>query len=152
MSAKDPRLRHVWQQTAIPVVFRPSQGPLLIRLPYSGGNRAWLQKLGRINPVWNEKRGCWQLPKTWFERTIRAALEKYGRIYAIHPFKHEEKCAPACWNAVGVDCQCQCMGEYHGSAEPAGRWHTVSEALAVKWEEREYACRLLKPAGSHAVR
>lgn len=36
------------------------------------------------------------------------------------------------------------MGQNHGSGNPQGKWHIVSETFAVKWKEREYSCRLLK--------
>ena len=35
------------------------------------------------------------------------------------------------------------MGEYHGSENPEGRWFVVSDTFAVRWEDKELACRLL---------
>lgn len=144
---KDPRLREIWNQKTIPVLYRQGKGvPLLLRLPYAKDNRAWIKAEHRKDPEWSEKHRCWHLPRTWFEEIIKKALIRYRRIYVIQPFNPNEKCAPACWNAVGAECECSCMGANHGSGNPPGRWHIVSETLAVKWGPKQYSCRLLTPS------
>jgi hypothetical protein len=148
MDQRDLRLRQIWAQKEIPVVYRPAQSkPFMVRLPYSPTNRHWLKGDHRNHPEWLTTSKCWKTPKAWFEDIIKRALEKYGSVYVIHSFNAQQKCAPACWNATGVECECSCMGEHHGSGNPAGKWHIVSETFAVSWDAREYSCRLLvKPA------
>lgn len=144
MNDKDPRLLQIWNQKSIPVVYRRGKGsPLLLRLPYAEDNRTWLKNEHRNDPEWLKDQKCWQAPKAWFERIIRQALVRYRRTYVIQPFNPHEKCAPACWNAVGAECECSCMGANHGSGNPVGKWHIVSETLAVKWGPKQYSCRLL---------
>jgi hypothetical protein len=141
---RDPELKRVWEQGKIPVVFRGGKSkPLLVRLPYANTNREWLRGEHRNKPKWLAKFTCWETPKAWFESLIKSALWKYNRVYVIQPFNVHEKCAPACWNAVGAECECSCMGEHHGSGNPGGKWHVVSETLAVRWGPRQYSCRLL---------
>lgn len=138
------RIRAVWSQTKIPVLYRRGKGSaLLSRLPYDPSNRSWLQASGRRHPVWLAERKCWELPNAWFNGLVRRCLLRYGRVYIIQPFHSQEKCAPACWNAEGEECQCSCMGANHGSGHPEGRWKVVSETFATRWGDRELACRLL---------
>jgi hypothetical protein len=142
----DPReqLKRVWNNPSIPVLYR--RGPsnhLLARLPYDPTNRSWLRASGRKNPMWLSSKKYWELPQAWFNDLVKRCIEKYGRVYIIQPFRAQDKCAPACWNAEGEICECSCMGAYHGSGHPSGRWKIVSETFATRWNGRELACRLL---------
>lgn len=146
MSDGDQSLRRIWNQTAIPVVLRGgSVAPLVVRVSFASDNREWLRDERRTKPQWIVQHKAWSIPKTWFEDTIRRALERYGKVYVIQPFRVNEKCAPACWHATGALCECSCMGANHGSGDPAGKWHVVSETFAVKVGPKEYSCRLLRP-------
>lgn len=145
-SDKDPRLLEIWNQTSIPVLYRSGKGsPLLVRLPFSPQNRAWLKGDRSRDPIWHKSEKYWRVPKAWFEALIKEALIKYKKVYVIQPFNPMEKCAPACWHAVGAECECSCMGSNHGSGNPAGKWHVVSDTLAVSWGPKQYSCRLLTP-------
>jgi len=150
MEGKDPKLLEVWSQKSIPVVYRQEKGlPILLRLPYAATNRDWLRGEHRNKPNWNKRFKCWEAPRAWFEDVVRRALAAYQRVYVIQPFQQHQKCATSCWNATGVECECSCMGAHHGSGNPAGKWHVVSDTFAIQWEQREYACRLIeRPAGS----
>ena len=145
MTSDDPRLREVWKQTTIPVVFRQADGkPMLVRLPDALIQRDWLRKGRRRLPKWDAKHQCWEVPKAWFDDVVKRAQARFGRAYIIQPFRRQQKCAPACWNAVGAECECSCMGERHGTGNPSGRWHVVSDTFAAYWGPREYSCRLIK--------
>ena len=146
MHLSDRDAAGLWRQaeTKIPVVYRRSGGqPLLIRFRYWPDNRDWLRSQHRRKPQWNTQFKCWQTPKSWFEEVVRRLLKRFERVYVIQPFRPQEKCAPACWNAIGIECECSCMGEYHGSGDPPGKWHIVSETFAVQWHDRRLACRLI---------
>ena len=138
-------LRRVWRQKVTPVVFKRGKGmPLMVKLPYDLSNREWLRQDKRSRPDWNAQYTCWETPRSWFDDIITRTLKKFGKVYVIQPLRTEQKCAPACWDAKGYDCECSCMGENHGSGHPGGDWHEVSETFAVNWGRRAYACRLIE--------
>lgn len=140
----DQQLRAVWNQKTSPVVLRRGgKGQLLrARLPYSEDNRRWLQDGRRSKPTWSDEHKCWELPKAWFNGFVERALRRYGELYIIQPYREQEKCAPACLNARGHECQCSCMGANHGAGND-GSWFEVSEAFATRWGEQHLACRKL---------
>lgn len=146
MKAGDPRLREIWKQKEIPVIYRRGgKQPLMVHLPFGQDNRSWLKKdIRKKEPVWDGKFSCWHIPKTRFNELVKDTLVRYSRVYVIQPYREQEKCAPACWNAEGFECECSCMGENHGSGNPNGRWFVISETLAVSWQDREYGCRLIE--------
>jgi hypothetical protein len=147
VSGQDPRLRQIWFQTKVPVVYRPGGSErLLVRLPYAAGNRVWLKGQRRNKPKWNATHKRWEIPKSWFEDVVRRAMAKYGAVYVIEPFRLQKKCAPACWNAKGLECDCSCMGQNHGTGDPSGRWYFISDALAVNWGPRRYSYKLMRPS------
>jgi hypothetical protein len=64
MTSDDPRLREVWKQTAIPVVFRQADGkPMLVRLPDALIQREWLRKGRRRLPKWDSKHSVGKFPR-----------------------------------------------------------------------------------------
>jgi hypothetical protein len=139
----------IWEQRAIPVVLRRSgKGERLrVRLPYDEGNRDWLRNGRRSKPEWVKSGKYWELPKDWFNDFVNRALAKFGRLYVVQPYREQEKCAPACLNAVGHECQCSCMGANHGVGND-GSWFEVSETFATRWGGQELACRLMTKKGS----
>jgi len=138
------RLRQIWRQGEIPVLVRTLRAGLRVRLPFREYNRAWLRGERRSRPKWDRERLFWTVPKSWFNQLVEQCLATFGRVYIIQPYREQEKCAPACWNAVGDECQCSCMGEYHGSNGPSGRWKVVSDTFATQWGEEAIACRLMR--------
>lgn len=138
------RIKKVWNQNHSPVIYRRGIGsPLLMRLPYKEGNRAWLKHYGRINPQWIIPKKHWEVPQAWFNDLVSRSLSRFGRLYIIQPYRAQEKCAPACWNAQGHECQCSCMGANHGSQSEGNGWYIVSDTFATRWNTVELACRLL---------
>lgn len=135
----------IWRQTAIPVVYRPGDGPLLVKLPRAMDNSDWLRNGKPRNPVWQSKFSSWELPKGRFDEVIRRALLRYRRVYVIQPFREQEKCAPACKKAQGFKCTCSCMGEHHGSKGDGAGWFVVSETCEIRRGDRVLACRLIEP-------
>ena len=138
------RLRGVWNQGKIPVLLRRAAGQgLRMRLPFRSDNRAWVRGDRRSIPKWNREEHYWEVPKAWFNQLVAQCLDTFESVYIIQPYREQEKCAPACWNATGDECQCSCMGEHHGTQGPAGRWKVISETFAARWEEQAVACRLM---------
>lgn len=145
MDARDPRLLEIWLQNRVPVVFRRSRpSPVLVRLPFNRNNQDWLRDVRHRIPNWNPTYKCWETPVSWFDSVIEQALRKHKRVYVIQLHKELQKCAPACWSAKGFHCECSCMGQNHGSGNPDGTWHEISEAFAFQWGAKRYACRLIE--------
>jgi len=138
-------LTQVWNQSDIPVILRrQGKGEMLrARLPYAETNRAWLQNGHRNSPTWISNKRYWELPKAWFNDFVERALETFGQVYIIQPYREQEKCSPACLDAVGHECQCSCMGRNHGAGND-GSWFEISETFATRWSDQMLACRLLK--------
>jgi hypothetical protein len=137
-------LNYVWGQEWIPVALRrKGKGQRLrVRLPFAETNRQWLQNGRRLSPDWIASKKYWELPKAWFNDFVERSLAKYGKVYVIQPYREQEKCAPACQNATGHECQCSCMGLYHGAGND-GSWFEVSDTFATRWNDQELACRLM---------
>ncbi|WP_336079500.1 hypothetical protein [Thalassospira sp. CH_XMU1448-2] len=138
------RLKSIWNQGAIPVILRRGgKGQRLrLRLPFSVSNRLWLQDGKSTSPNWIADGKYWEVPKAWFNDLVNRALADYGKIYVIQPYREQEKCAPACWNAQGHECQCSCMGANHGAGNYGG-WFVVSDTFATRWGDQQLACRLM---------
>lgn len=145
MAETTPDIRAIWNQKDIPVVYRPpQQGKILFRLPFASDNRSFLQQGRKNKPEWLTDKKCWQLPRSWFNGTVELVLRRHKKLYIIQPYREQEKCAPACWNAMGHECQCSCMGENHGQRQLGGSWFIVSETFATTWKAKQLACRLLE--------
>ena len=144
MEGTDARLLAIWKQGSIPVILRRGgKGQKLrVRLPYSVDNRKWLRNGKATFPEWLTDKQCWEAPKAWFNDLVECSLQRYKKVYIIQPYREQEKCAPACMNALGHECQCSCMGANHGSGND-GSWFEVSETFATRSGEENYACRLM---------
>ena len=144
MEGTDKRLLDIWKQNSIPVILRRGgQGQSLrVRLPYAEDNRRWLQSGKRTSPTWCSTEHYWEIPKAWFNGLVERSLARYGKLYIVQPFREQEKCAPACMNARGHECECSCMGANHGAGNH-GSWFEVSDVFATRWREMHLACRLM---------
>lgn len=144
MDGSEARLQTALQQTSIPLIVRRSGNgkPLRVRLPYEEGNRQWLRNGKRNSPTWISSQKHWETPKAWFNDLVERLLKKHKKLYIMQPYREQEKCAPACMNALGHECQCSCMGANHGSGND-GSWFEVSETFATRSGEEYYACRLM---------
>lgn len=140
------KIEGIWLQKTVPVIFRRGPGyPLLLRLPYVNGNYDWLRNQKHRKPKWLPgNKNYWELPASWFNDLVNRLLRRWGKLYIIQPHRKQEKCARACWEARGHECECSCLGEHHGSQNPSGKWFEVSDTFATKWQTKELACRLLK--------
>lgn len=150
----DPRLKEIWNQARWPVIVRGGRvRPLIVKLP-DGRHQDhwdWLHEGRDLQLTYHlvehlHRWRCWSIPQSWFEITLKRALARYGAVYVVQPYRRTEKCTAACQRALGAICECSCLGQNHGAAAAAGRWHIVDETLAVRVDEREFSCRLLRPA------
>lgn len=138
-------IESAWNQTRIPIVLRRNGrgDKLRVRLPYAKDNFIWLKNGRPRDPKWSERHKCWELPKSWFNDFVERCLRRFGALYVVQPFREQEKCATACLNAAGHECECSCMGANHGAGND-GTWFEVSDTFATRWGDRELACRLMK--------
>ncbi|WP_074855006.1 hypothetical protein [Thioclava dalianensis] len=143
-----PSIRRQWAQPDIPIIVRSGLkgDKLTARLPYRADNRQWLTGLatGNRRPTirFAHMEKSWKLPLSWLNRFVDGALDRYGRVYVVQPFREMEKCAPACRKAAGHDCQCSCMGANHGASDGNG-WFDVSDTFSFRWGPQEAAIRLM---------
>ena len=138
------QIQRIWNQERTPVVMRRKrQGERpRVRLPFAKDNRTWLNTVGKSSPTYVKLDTYWEIPATWFSSFVNHALKRYGKLYVIQPHNQQEKCAPACMNAEGHECQCSCLGANHGQGND-GSWFEVSETFATRWMGTQLACRLM---------
>lgn len=147
-----PEIRRQWAQAKVPIIVRSGQrgDKLTARLPFRDDNRQWLTNLRtgtrRAEIHFAHDAKAWSLPVSWLNRFVDGALTRYGSLYVVQPYREMEKCAPACRNAAGHDCQCSCMGANHGVGTADG-WFDVSETFSFRWGGQEAAIRLMTRTG-----
>lgn len=144
-------ITRIWKQSNHAVLFnRGKRKRPLIKLP-DDPDGIWLRNRRRNKPAHNSKYKCLEFPRTWLDGTVDRVLDRWGSIYVIQRHNVLSVCAPACKRAKGHDCECSCMGEFHGD-EDLDRWFVVSETFAVWSEGKRLACRLLKKTKDVPVR
>lgn len=114
----------------IPTVYRPAgSGRITVRMPYALGNRAWIHhNLGSgIHPVWNTTDKRWELARNHLRATVEALVERFGIVDVVI----DSYAVTRCRDAVGDDCDCQCVGENHGGAAYWKHWHAVGETTLI---------------------
>lgn len=137
---QDPKLKNTWGQKDVPVVYTQTRSkPVLVKLPYSSNNLTWLRGNQRRKPERNGQFKCWETPQAWFDYDIKLTLAKFGRVHVVQLHREQQKCASVCWNAEGFHCECSCMGANHGSGQPGGNWHEVSDTFAFSWGQKTYS-------------
>lgn len=136
----------IWRQGVIPVLYRDTAArQLLCKLPYAADNRQWIQAEKVRHPEWIPRYHSWRIPQRWLNELVPRALIRFGAVYLIQPYRTQEQCAPACWDAHGFLCECSCLGEHHGeNTLAADGWHIVSDACAIRWGHKQLSCRLLR--------
>ncbi len=152
MTPIDPRLAAILSKAAraggTPVILLTRKSkPLWLVMPFAPDNSDWLQ-IGHSRRshayVREPHPPHWTAPKAWLNDLARRLVGRFGACYLVQALREREQCAPACWNAEGVECECSCMGHHHGEGHPEGRWYEVSETCAVSWGDRQLHYKLLK--------
>ncbi len=150
MSENGRTATEIWNNEVIPVILRWEVGkPVRLRIPAVPDAQEWLKNGARKrDPVWIDAPGkkYWELPHSRFSELVALILDRFGKIYIFQPLREKEICAPSCMSAKHFVCECSCMGKNHGRDTRAG-WYEVSDAFAVRHEERKLAIRLLDREG-----
>lgn len=133
--------RDAWDQRIIPVIYRPKSGQLIVRVPFAVGNRGLIRGDCRGQPKWDKWDRQWRTPRAWMDRLVRSLVESHGKVWLIQAHSIRVVCAPACWRAKHLDCDCSCGGARHGSENQDGM-HIISDSLAVGSEDGETTAQL----------
>lgn len=151
--ATSEKIREVWRQRDVPVLVRQGAGfPVFVKIPnpkiddlmWRRKAATWLKPtLSSRDAKWLKNARGFEVPKAWFNNLTTKLLQKYQKLWIIQPYREQEVCAPACKTASGHECNCQCMGRYHGIDAPGSGWFTVNEAFETRWGESHMACRLM---------
>jgi hypothetical protein len=149
LEVDEKRIRAIWGQADVPVILRRGEKgeKLRVRLckhEYAEKDTYWLKKARRLHPIWNNHWNCWEVPKAWFDDLVSEFINTYGKLYVVQPYREQMKCAPACQNAQGLECECSCMGELHGAQNIESGWFVVSDTFATMWGKSTLACRLIE--------
>ena len=142
METDEKRIRALWNNGKVSVILRrDGKGEKLrIRIANHQTHNFVVQTMlkgdRRIRPKWDYRGSFWEVPKSWFDDLVREFVQREGSLYVIQPYREQEKCCPACQNAQGHECQCSCMGEFHGAANINSGWFIVSDTFATRWGER----------------
>ncbi|MGY4478629.1 hypothetical protein [Bradyrhizobium sp. USDA 3364] len=126
--------------------------PLLLRLPFDPGNRAWIEQAGRASwrLRWDKERRHWETPRAWFEALAMHVIRRHGRLWVFQEVKDPHACDDRCMNARGLECVCGCGGKNHGLGDPRGWGRSVVESGFTNWGDRLFACRFIEPRASAA--
>jgi hypothetical protein len=145
----------VFSQNSFPVVYKPCNGKLQVKIPYPYNIYAWVcsllptkQRSWRRPPPprgleWEPSHKVWLIPRSRFEHVTKQLLDKFNGVILLQCHREKQTCAPACWNARGLECECSCMGANHGTGQPDGRWYILGDAYAVQWEDEKLSCQIL---------
>ncbi|MEV5819379.1 hypothetical protein AB0L22_09400 [Micromonospora haikouensis] len=119
-----------------PNIYRPLKPDRLrLWMPCQGGsNRSWLHAtLGeRIQPIYDKPTARWLIARNHFTLLVENLLDRFGQVDVFVEFSVTERCDSRCQGAEGDDCQCSCLGEYHGGGIWAGGWIQVGETTLVR--------------------
>lgn len=113
-------------------IWRPVSGRLIIKMPYSKTNRAWLKEtLGsRIRPDWNGETKRWEIARNHFGPVVEALANKLGRVDVYMDFRQSERCDIRCQRARSRECTCSCLGKHHGDGITRD-WKLVGDSTLV---------------------
>ena len=108
-------------------IWLPLDGKVIAKLPGYQGNRRWLHEtVGIRSPDLVSDR--WKLPRNCMVRLVTAAIDRFGYVAVWRDMARLSHCDRRCLEAAGMDCQCSCMGAFHG--QNAGNWfERIGEAM-----------------------
>jgi hypothetical protein len=132
---------------SVALVWLPSDGEVVAKIPPQKGNRRWLHESVCIrSPLLEDKR--WYLPRSCLSRLVTAAVDRYGHVVVVRDMKRLSRCAQACLDATGLDCDCSCMGLSHGSSN-VGNWvATIGDVVFSNRGEFTRTAVVYGPQGS----
>lgn len=146
-------IRALWREVPHPILYRAGRGePLRLRLSKplekpqvrSAYEYQFLLQPKKRHPQWDSQKRHWEVPHAWLDALVKNIVNHFGYLYLVQPFQSQQVCARSCQEAIHFECECSCMGVYHGSNGMNSGWYEISEHFAVSWSKTELACRLMK--------
>lgn len=111
------------------MVWLPLDGKVIAKLPPQKGNYWWLKRTVRIRSPHLEG-DRWHLPRNCLVRLVTAAVDRYGYIAVWRDMSRLSRCTKACLEATGVECDCSCLGTYHGENSD-GWFERIGDAVVA---------------------
>lgn len=110
------------------LVWLPLNGQVIAKIPPRKGNRGWLHKTLSIrSPQLEDDR--WHLPRNCLVKLVTGAVDRFGHAVLWRDVTSLSRCTSMCLDAQGMDCQCSCMGEHHGTN--SNLWFELIGSVAV---------------------
>lgn len=116
---KNYDLVKIWHQTKVPVLYiQEDNKPILIKMRITVPAYVWLRLHGKINPWYNEKYNCFEVPKSWLHDVSSKIIDRYQVCYIIQSYNDNK--------TYGI-------GEYE-----------IQETAILTYKDRKYLCRLIR--------
>lgn len=144
-----PELKAFLEASKLPVLLNTkTKGKIMLRFPNEEKHEDFVAGGQRSEPEWKPY-GAWFVARSALRSHAQRCIAKWGGCWIVQSYREKEVCAPACQNAIGLECHCSCMGLYHGHEAEAtsGKWHVVNEAFCVRWGDVVYAVRRISAYG-----
>ena len=147
MAVETKPFSKIWWDSKYPALFRRGAGfKLWVRVDQTPENFRAI-KLRNIYPLWLPQRNCYEVPAAWFDELVKLLVRQFGGLYIIQPYTEKEVCSSSCKNAKRHECECQCMGRYHGVEFAGNDWFEVSDACEIRWGAKQWGCRFMQKPG-----
>lgn len=113
----------------VAMVWLPQHGKVIANIPARKGNKRWLcGPVSVKSPRFDGER--WHLPRNCLTRLVTAAVDRYGYIAVWRDMSKLSHCNKRCLEATGVECDCACMGAFHGEGSD-GWFERVDDAVVA---------------------
>lgn len=139
----------VMPKVAVPMVWLPQDGQVVAKIPARKGNRRWLREAVRIRSPHLAEDGRWYLPRNCLGKLVVAAVDRYGYVVVCRDMSRLSRCTRLCLEATGVECNCSCLGAYHGQ-DSFGWFERFGDVMVADLGEFKRTAVLYGPAGTGA--
>ncbi|KAB8186986.1 hypothetical protein FH608_046390 [Nonomuraea phyllanthi] len=111
------------------MIWLPKEGQVIAKVPPRKGNFRWLHHTLEIrSPSLEGDR--WSLPRNCLMKFVMAAIDRFGYVAVYRDMSKLSRCTKSCLDAMGMECDCSCLGAHHG--ESSGGWfERVGDAVVA---------------------
>lgn len=111
-------------------IWLPQEGQVVAKIPPRKGNYRWLhQTLGIRSP--NLEGDRWHLPRNCLIKLVTAAIDRYGYVAVYRDMSKLSRCTRMCLEAMGMECDCSCLGSHHGESNSGNWFESVGDAVVA---------------------
>lgn len=116
------------------MVWLPREGQVIAKIPPRKGNRRWLHHtLGIRSPRLDDDR--WHLPRSCLIKLVTAAIDRFGYVAVFRDMSKLSRCTKTCLEAMGMECDCSCLGTHHGEANSENWFERIGDAVVADFGE-----------------